>query len=108
MTPRSSSSPSPGPGPSRRPTHTGIDGDSHPQPNARSQSQQRRRLEDEPQPDLEALTRRVEQLERTLSAVCNASIGATVAGPCTHCERSLLLVRDGMITCPCCGYRRSV
>ena len=57
---------------------------------------------------LEALGRRVDQLERTLAAVTRDATGAAVAGPCTSCQRSLLLLREGQLECPCCGYSRSM
>lgn len=57
---------------------------------------------------LESVQVRLEQLERTLSAVANETAGIQIAGPCTRCERSLLIVRDNSFTCPTCQYRRSL
>lgn len=56
----------------------------------------------------ESLQVRLEQLERTLSAVANETAGIQIAGPCTRCERSLLIVRDNSFTCPACQYQRSL
>lgn len=57
---------------------------------------------------VETLQARLEQVERTLSAVAREASGISVAGPCTECQRSLLFVRDGELICPTCGYRRSL
>ncbi len=93
--------------PSRSPPIVDAGPRSH-QHRHRSKRPPQKPVESHPDKDLEALERRVRQLERTLSVVCRESIGATVAGPCTHCEGSLLLVRDGVISCPSCAYRRSI
>ncbi|MFC4248594.1 hypothetical protein ACFOZ7_16940 [Natribaculum luteum] len=55
---------------------------------------------------VETLQLRLEQLERTLSAIATDAANVSVAGPCTKCQRSLLLMRDGVLECPACGYRR--
>ncbi|WP_255192934.1 hypothetical protein [Natronobeatus ordinarius] len=55
---------------------------------------------------VDALGRRLEQVERTLAAVTRDATGVSVAGPCASCQRSLLLVRDGVLECPACGHSR--
>lgn len=57
---------------------------------------------------VETVQLRLEQLERTLSAVANETAGIQIAGPCTRCERSLLIMRDNSFTCPTCQYQRSL
>ena len=54
----------------------------------------------------ERLEKRVDRLERTLTAVASEAADVSIAGPCPGCRRSLLLVREGMFECPCCAYRR--
>ena len=55
---------------------------------------------------VDALGRRLEQVERTLAAVTRDATGVSVAGPCVSCQRCLLLVRDGQLECPACGHSR--
>ncbi|WP_263019770.1 DUF2333 family protein [Natronobiforma cellulositropha] len=57
---------------------------------------------------LERVERRLGQLEQTLAAVASENGRVRVAGPCTRCERSLLLARGDTLYCPCCEYRRSL
>ncbi|MCU4741171.1 hypothetical protein [Natronoglomus mannanivorans] len=57
---------------------------------------------------VERVQLRLEQVERTLSAVANETAGIQIAGPCTRCERSLLVMRDNSFTCPTCQYQRSI
>lgn len=52
--------------------------------------------------------RHVVQLRNTLAGVARETSDLTVAHPCTHCERCYVLVRDGQLFCPACGYGRSV
>ncbi|ELY42548.1 hypothetical protein [Natronorubrum sulfidifaciens] len=46
-------------------------------------------------------------LERTVHAVARQS-DLSIGGPCDRCERSCLLITDGMMHCPACGYQRSI
>lgn len=55
---------------------------------------------------LEATERDVERLRYALDAVAREQ-GLSVTVPC-RCGRGLLLSRGGELTCPCCGYRRTV
>lgn len=57
---------------------------------------------------LEEVTTRLEQVERTLCALAREVADVQVAGPCTHCEGSLLVIRNNTLTCPACGYRQSL
>lgn len=63
---------------------------------------------------LEDVTARLERaesrlllLENTLHGVARRT-GASIGSPCDHCDRSLLFVIDGMMTCPACGYQQSI
>lgn len=55
---------------------------------------------------LDATERRLRQVENTLSYVGRQAAGLTVGSACRRCERSLLIVEDGEMHCPACGYRR--
>ncbi|SIR87586.1 hypothetical protein [Natronorubrum thiooxidans] len=46
-------------------------------------------------------------LERTVHAVARQS-DVSIGGPCNRCEQSYLLIVDGIMQCPTCGYRRSI
>ncbi|MDJ1432889.1 hypothetical protein [Halostagnicola sp. A-GB9-2] len=56
---------------------------------------------------LEATERRLTQLQNTVRAVAREA-DVTVSGPCGRCGRVNLLVTDGTLHCPMCGYRRSL
>ncbi len=55
---------------------------------------------------LAAAERELTQLRNALDGVARER-GTSVTVPC-RCGRSLLLHREGALSCPCCGYRRSV
>lgn len=55
---------------------------------------------------LEATERDIEQLRNAVDGIAREQ-GVSVTVPC-YCGRSLLLHREGVLSCPCCGYRRSV
>lgn len=50
---------------------------------------------------------KLQLLERTVHAVARQS-DVSIGGPCDRCEQSCLLIVDGMMQCPTCGYRRSI
>lgn len=50
---------------------------------------------------------RLLMVERTLNAVARRT-GISIGCACERCEESHLLIDGGMMTCPNCGYRRSV
>lgn len=56
---------------------------------------------------LEVAERQHRQLRNTVSAL-GRELGATVGSPCVHCEESYLLIKDGSMSCPRCGYRESL
>ncbi|WP_440764936.1 hypothetical protein [Natronorubrum sp. DTA7] len=56
---------------------------------------------------LERIETRLPLLENTLRAVARQA-GVSIGCPCGHCERSYLLIADGMMTCPTCGYQQSI
>ncbi|WP_436343777.1 hypothetical protein [Natronorubrum sp. FCH18a] len=56
---------------------------------------------------LERVESRLPLLENTVRAIARQA-GVSVGCPCTRCERSYLLVADGMMTCPTCGYQQSI
>ncbi|KMT45833.1 hypothetical protein EL22_27035 [Halostagnicola sp. A56] len=56
---------------------------------------------------LEATERRLGRLQNTVNAVAREA-GVSMDGPCGHCGRSHLIVADGTLRCPSCGYRRSL
>lgn len=56
---------------------------------------------------LDQVESRLQLLDRTVHAVARQS-GISVGGPCNRCERSCLLIADGMMQCPTCGYQRSI
>ncbi|WP_440771226.1 hypothetical protein [Natronorubrum sp. DTA28] len=56
---------------------------------------------------LERIETRLPLLENTLRAVARQA-GVSIGSPCGHCERSYLLVANGMMTCPTCGYQQSI
>ncbi|MFC4987741.1 MULTISPECIES: hypothetical protein [Saliphagus] len=55
---------------------------------------------------LEATERDLERLRNALDGVARER-GTSVTVPC-RCGRSLLLYREGMLSCPSCDYRRPV
>lgn len=62
---------------------------------------------------LEELTERQEELEHdhlllrnTLKTIARKN-GISVGGPCSQCDRALLVVQDGVLSCPHCGYKGS-
>lgn len=69
----------------------------------RSLSRQLADLEDE----LEETKQHVVQLENTLRGVVRDANGISVGGPCS-CGQSLLLVRQQVIYCPQCEYKRTI
>ncbi|WP_255168161.1 hypothetical protein [Natrononativus amylolyticus] len=56
---------------------------------------------------LEVTERRLTQVHNTLKAVAQDA-GIAVGGPCGRCDRSFLLIAEGTMRCPACGYRRSL
>ncbi|MCU4740887.1 hypothetical protein OB955_06910 [Halobacteria archaeon AArc-m2/3/4] len=80
-----------------------------PQPTANEHRQKTVRSQLEEMGDrLEANERRIVQLENTLHGVARVTGDITITYPCLKCDRSLLLIRDGMLYCPCCHYRQTV
>lgn len=57
--------------------------------------------------ELEENRRRVLQLENTLKAITRQASDLSIGGPCS-CEESLLIVRQNVIYCPECDYRRTM
>lgn len=49
---------------------------------------------------------RLQLLDNTLHGVARTA-GVSIGCPCNRCERSYLLVEDGMMTCPVCGFQQS-
>lgn len=47
------------------------------------------------------------QVQRTLVAVAQVA-DISIGGPCAYCERSRVLLIDGELRCPECGYQRSL
>lgn len=64
--------------------------------------------------ELEQVTARLDTTERQLRVLQNTiravarEADVSVDGPCGHCGRSHLLITDGMLHCPSCGYRRTL
>lgn len=56
---------------------------------------------------LDAVERQQRQLKRAIDAVARQS-GVSIGCPCTRCEQSYLLVADGRLSCPACGYSESL
>ncbi|ELY46196.1 hypothetical protein C496_01476 [Natronorubrum tibetense GA33] len=56
---------------------------------------------------LERIETRLPLLENTLRAVAREA-GVSIGCPCDRCERSYLLIANGMMTCPTCGYQQSI
>ncbi|WP_137291733.1 hypothetical protein [Natronorubrum halophilum] len=56
---------------------------------------------------LERTESRLVLLETTLHAVGRRT-GVSIGSPCDYCERSHLLIADGMMRCPNCGYQQSI
>ena len=56
---------------------------------------------------LEETDRRVLLLHNTLRGVAREA-GVSIGCPCDRCERSYLLVSDGLLVCPQCGYQQSI
>lgn len=54
---------------------------------------------------LEVAELRLVQIQNTLKAVARES-GFSVAGPCSRCDESYLIVTEGTIRCTHCGYHR--
>jgi len=46
---------------------------------------------------------RIECMETTLAAVTDEIEGVSLSTRCSKCEKSLLLIKDGMLYCPQCG-----
>ncbi|WP_459810039.1 hypothetical protein [Halopiger thermotolerans] len=69
----------------------------------RSISRELTDLEDE----LEETKQRVVQLENTLRGVVRDANDISVGGPCS-CGKSLLLIRQHVIYCPQCEYKRTI
>lgn len=63
---------------------------------------------------LERVIERQEETERELVLVKNtlkavAEEGEiSISGPCNRCDRSLLLIRNGILSCSHCGYKQSL
>lgn len=55
---------------------------------------------------LEVTERRIVQLSNTVQAIATEFGGVSVHAPCSRCDRSLLLSRDGVLYCPQCHYRQ--
>ncbi|ELY63674.1 hypothetical protein [Natronobacterium gregoryi] len=56
---------------------------------------------------LDTLEREQQLLRNTLSGVAQEQ-GVSVAGECGKCNRSYLLISQGRMHCPTCGYGRSI
>jgi hypothetical protein len=54
---------------------------------------------------LDATERRLRQVEVALNEVARRSGDASVSHPCGRCGGSLLIVVDGELRCPACGFR---
>ncbi|ELY57460.1 hypothetical protein C493_08241 [Natronolimnohabitans innermongolicus JCM 12255] len=50
---------------------------------------------------------RLALLENTLRGIARET-GVAIGCPCDRCDRSYVLIADGMMTCPVCGYRQSL
>ena len=63
---------------------------------------------------LRAVSDRLERAESELAVLENTvrgvarEAGVSVGCQCDRCERSRLLISDGMMSCPTCGYRQTV
>lgn len=55
----------------------------------------------------EELDGRLEMIENTLQAVAEEQ-GLSIGGACTDCERSLLVIEDGRLSCPVCDTQRQL
>lgn len=56
---------------------------------------------------LELTEMQLRQLETTIHALARET-GVSIGGPCDRCNRSRLLIKDHQLSCPTCGYRRSL
>ncbi|WP_207587917.1 hypothetical protein [Halomontanus rarus] len=57
--------------------------------------------------ELEENSRRLRQLENTLKAVTRQTDDISIGSPCS-CGESFLIVRQQVIYCPQCTYRRTM
>ncbi|MFC6717779.1 hypothetical protein ACFQGT_09075 [Natrialbaceae archaeon GCM10025810] len=61
--------------------------------------------------ELEGLQKRIEAVEHRQVLLRNAldglarTSGVSVGCPCSHCDRSYVLIEAGMMYCPTCGDR---
>ncbi|THE63310.1 hypothetical protein D8Y22_18570 [Salinadaptatus halalkaliphilus] len=56
---------------------------------------------------LEATEHQLRRLHNTLQGIARES-DITIGCPCDRCDRSYLLVADGKLICPHCGYQQSM
>ncbi|WP_247003529.1 hypothetical protein [Halosolutus gelatinilyticus] len=56
---------------------------------------------------LETIERQHQQLRRTIEAV-GRETGVGIGSPCARCQRSYLLIKDGGMHCPVCGYQETL
>ncbi|QLG48336.1 hypothetical protein [Natrinema halophilum] len=56
---------------------------------------------------LEAMEQRHCLLRRTVEALGREN-GVSVGSPCSHCEKSYMLIKNGHMYCPHCGHRRTM
>ncbi|RKD95042.1 hypothetical protein [Halopiger aswanensis] len=57
--------------------------------------------------ELEETKQHIDQLENTLRGVVRDANDISVGGPCS-CGQSLLLIRQRVIYCPQCEYKRTI
>lgn len=55
---------------------------------------------------LDRTERRLLQVENALRGVTRRTSNLSIAGPCSECNRSLLLVDHELMYCPTCGHRQ--
>ncbi|WP_254530880.1 hypothetical protein [Natrinema gelatinilyticum] len=56
---------------------------------------------------LEVIERRHCMLQNTVEAL-GREAGVSVGSPCSHCDQSHMLIKDGHMYCPHCGHRRTI
>lgn len=71
-----------------------------------SQQSLRRRLEQVIDRQ-EAIEQDLVLLQNTLKAIAREE-DLSISGPCSKCEQCLLFIRRRELSCPKCGYRRSL
>ncbi|WP_254524218.1 hypothetical protein [Natrinema caseinilyticum] len=56
---------------------------------------------------LEVIERRHCKLQNTVEAL-GREAGVSVGSPCSHCDESYMLIKNGHMYCPHCGHRRTM